>query len=81
MEAELDNWLDPGLQRRFDRLRADLELRFRRITQRVRAPHADDIEALEQSFAEITDQLARIGEQFEDWETEADELWDAIAVS
>ena len=34
LEAELDNWLDTGLDHRFNRLRSDLQLRLRKIDGR-----------------------------------------------
>ncbi len=47
--------------------------------KRIREKHADEIEALEQSFNEITDQLAEIASEFDEWEEEAGELWQTIA--
>jgi hypothetical protein len=79
LEAEIDNWLDAGLSTRFYRLRSNLQLRLRTIQQGVRDRHADKIEALETSFNEITDNLAEIASQFDDWEEEAGALWEILA--
>jgi hypothetical protein len=79
LNAELDNWLDAGLHDRFFRLRSNLQLRLRTIDESVRARHAEAIDALEQNFNLITDQLAEIATEFSDWEDEAAELWQTIA--
>jgi hypothetical protein len=79
LEAELNNWLDAGLDRRFNRLRSDLQLRLRRIENSIRLEHAAEIQELEQNFTVIADQLADIASQFDDWEEEAAELWETIA--
>jgi hypothetical protein len=79
LEAEIDNWLDPALDQRFNRLCSDLRLRLRDIAQPIRKKHADKIEVLEKSFNEITDRLAKISSEFAEWEEEASELWEAIS--
>jgi hypothetical protein len=79
LEDELNNWLDGGLAQRWSRMRADLNLRFRRIDGEVYNKHADKIEALEHSFATITDQLAEIQELVSDWESESAEVWEEIS--
>jgi hypothetical protein len=79
LEAELNNWLDADLDRRFRGVVSDQRLRLRNIYESVRARHADKVEELEQSFEEIADSLAAIESQFDDWEEEAGELWETIA--
>jgi hypothetical protein len=79
VDAEIDNWLDPNLNRRFNRVVSDLNLRLRQIVESVREQHADEIEALEQSFDEITQRFDEIASELDDWETEAGELWQTIA--
>jgi hypothetical protein len=79
VEAEIDNWIDADLGGRFRRVATELDLRLRKITERVRGEHADAIDALEQSFNEITNGLEDVASQFDDWEEEAGELWETIA--
>jgi hypothetical protein len=79
LEAELNNWLDAGLDRRFNRVVSELQLRLRRITESARKKYADEIGELEQRFDEITDQLAEIASEFGEWEEEGGELWTAIS--
>jgi hypothetical protein len=79
LEAELNNWLDAGLHDRSYRLRSSMQLRLRTIDQGVHDKHAEEIEAVTESFNEISDRLAEIESEFEDWEEEADELWETIA--
>jgi hypothetical protein len=79
VEAEIDNWLDAGLQRRFQRMVTDINLRLRTIDQRVHDKHADEIETLEQSFDEIVNKFTEIESLLGDWEEDASELWETIA--
>jgi hypothetical protein len=79
LEAEIDNWLDASLSARYYRLRSDLQLHLRTITEGVRAKHRDEIERLEQSFNGIAEDLASIESQFDDWEEEAGALWEILA--
>jgi hypothetical protein len=78
LNAELNNWLDDGLARRYSRLRSDLELRLRKIDARVHEKHADAIDALEHSFVEITDQITEIAALIGEWQDQAAELWEAV---
>lgn len=79
LEGELDNWLDAGLDRRFNRVVSEQRLRLRTITESVRKNHADEIEELEQRLTEITDELASTTSEFDEWEAQAGELWTAIS--
>ena len=79
LNAELDNWLDAGLDSRTYRLSSDLNILLRRIGQDIRAKYARDIETMRQSFSEITYKLAEINSRFDDWEERAGELWETIA--
>lgn len=79
LNAELDNWLDHRLNDRFSRLESELRVRLRTIGQRVYDKYADAIEALQQDFAEIANNLAEVESEFSDWEEEAGELWQTIA--
>ena len=65
LNAELDTWLDADLDHRTHSLHLDLEIRLRRIEQGIRDRHADEIEALEYSFNEITGELENIASALE----------------
>jgi hypothetical protein len=78
LNAEIDNWLDAGLDRRFNRIVSDQQLLLRRITERIHEEHADAIEELEQRFSEITDRLAEVASEFGEWEEEGSALWETI---
>ena len=67
------------LARRYSRLRSDLELQFRKIDERVYKKHADKIDALEENFTTITDQVTEIQELISEWESEAAEVWEEIS--
>jgi hypothetical protein len=71
VEAEIDNWLDPDLARRVQRVRSDQDLRLSRIEHEVRANHAEEIDDLTNRFEEIIERL-------QEWENESEELWDEI---
>jgi hypothetical protein len=79
LEAEIDNWLDRDLNKRFNRVRSDLQLRLRTIDRGVYARHADAIEALQVEFAEIADRFSDFASEFDDWQERAGETWQAIA--
>ena len=79
LEAELDNWLDRGLDRRTCRFRSELEVLLGRIRRDVLDSHAEEIEALEYSFNETAEKLAEVASEFNDWEEQAAELWRTIA--
>jgi hypothetical protein len=79
LEAELNNWLDDGLARRWGRLQSNLDIRFRNIDARVYRNHADEIEALEESFTAITGQVEDIGNLIDEWQAQATGLWHVIA--
>jgi hypothetical protein len=71
LEAEIDNFLDRDLHHRVEREMSDQELQIRKIETAVREKHSEAIEELEASFQEIVESL-------QDWEDEAEELWDTI---
>jgi hypothetical protein len=79
LEAELNNWLDPSLNVRFQRLRSDLRLRLRTIEEGIHAHHAGEIESLKTEFETITDEFASVTYMFDDWEERARELWQTVA--
>jgi hypothetical protein len=79
LEAEFDNWLDPGLLPRFNRMQSELRLRLRKIEERIYRKHASAIEAIEQDFQDIVDQLQAIASDFGDWEQQASGLWQSLA--
>jgi hypothetical protein len=79
LEAELDNWLDRGLNARFTRLRSELWLRLKRIDHEAYNRHDDAIDALRESFALIVTQFEEIETEFSDWEEQAADLWQTIA--
>ena len=79
LDAELDNWLDRGLDRRTSRFRLGPGGLLGRIRRDVLDSHADEIEALEYSFNEIAEKLAEVASEFNDWEEQAAELWRTIA--
>jgi hypothetical protein len=69
---EINNWLDPNLERRVRRVKSDQWLRCDRIEKRIHEKYAEQIE-------ELSDQFNEAIEKFDEWEQEADELWGAIA--
>jgi hypothetical protein len=71
LEAEIDNWLDPDLERRVQRVRQDQNLVLCRIEREVEENHAEEIDDLTNRFEAITEQLR-------EWESEAEELWGQI---
>jgi hypothetical protein len=79
LEAELNNWLDPSLNVRFQRLRSDLRLRLRTIEEGIHAHRAGEIESLKTEFETITDEFASVTYMFNDWEERARELWQTVA--
>lgn len=72
LNAELDNFLDAGLQRRVDEAAYETALPLRRIETEVKKKHAERIADIEVRFEEIVSSL-------EDWQAAADELWQTIA--
>ena len=60
LNAELDNWLDVGLQRRVDSARWDLTLPLRQIEHAAKAKHAEEIQDLETRFQEIVSRPGRL---------------------
>jgi hypothetical protein len=79
LNAELDNWIDAGLARRSSLFRSDLQLRLGQIEGAVHNKYAREIEAVEAEFGEISNELAALASQFDDWEEGAAELWRTIA--
>jgi hypothetical protein len=79
LEAELDNWLDPSLDVRFNNLQSDLRLRLRTIEEGIHDHHADEIQTLKAEFATIADEFASVTSMFDDWEERASQLWQTIA--
>jgi hypothetical protein len=79
LEAELNNWLDPGLNACFQRLRSDLQLRLRTVEFAIHDHHADKIETLKAEFETIIDEFASVKFMMDDWEERASELWQTIA--
>ena len=75
LEAELDNFLDRGLQRRFDRLTGGTYLSLRKIDDRVHARHRDQIEALQERFEEAVAGFDDLRADLEAWEEDATDLW------
>jgi hypothetical protein len=72
VEAEINNWLDPNLERRVRRVESEQDVYCRRIVTSVHEKYAEQIEELSDRFNEI---IGELGE----WEQEADELWGTIA--
>jgi hypothetical protein len=72
VEAEINNWLDPNLERRVRRVESEQDVYCRRIVTSVHEKYAEQIEELSDRFNEI---IGELGE----WEKEADELWGTIA--
>ena len=79
LEAELDNWLDRDLDARMFSLRSELDVLLGRIRCDVLDNYAASIEAIEFKFNIITEKLAEVASEFNDWEGEAVELWRTIA--
>ena len=79
LNAELDNWLDPSLSRRFRRCETEIEINLRRITNDVLGSYAEQIAEIEQQFEQIAQKLRNASAEFDSWEEQAAELWTAIA--
>jgi hypothetical protein len=72
VEAEIDNWLDPGLKRRVSRAFYDAYLPLKKTEQLIRDQYAEEIKDLSERFEEIKAEL-------EEWQEQAEELWETIA--
>jgi hypothetical protein len=79
LNAELDNWLDRSLGTRTGNFHSDLRLRLRKIDDRVYKKHAGKIDDLKLSFGHVTHRLREVATEFDDWEEEAAEVYQAIA--
>lgn len=79
LDAELDNYLDRSLQRRFDRLYSDVELTFSNVESEVHARYADRIGALRDRFEHAVARFYDLRADLQAWELEARDLYQTIA--
>jgi hypothetical protein len=75
LEAEINNWLDPDLERRVREVRSEQSLRVVKITKRIHKKYAEQIEELSDRFQQITDELDELKSEIEElYETLDEEL-------
>jgi len=73
VEAEVDNWLDPDLERRVREVRSEQSVRVRKITKRVHAKHAERIEGLFDRFEQNRVESDELKSEFEELYSTLDE--------
>jgi hypothetical protein len=71
VNAEIDNFIDPTLERRVRVAKQEQEIPLAQITKEIDEAHADELEELELELDEI-------GNKLRDWEARADALWSTM---